>query len=158
MNASLAFVIAAGLGTVAGLRAMTAPAVLSWAAHLGWVNLRGTPLVFMGSTVFVTIFTLAALGEYVNDLLPKTPSRTAPAPLIARIAMGALSGISVCASASQSLIAGGLLGGVGGVMGAFGGYHARTRLVSWLRVKDAFVAIPEDLVAISLGLFLVSPR
>ncbi|MEA9476115.1 hypothetical protein [Xanthomonas campestris] len=32
------------LGVVAGLRAMLAPALLSWAAALGHVHLAGTPL------------------------------------------------------------------------------------------------------------------
>ena len=27
------------IGIVAGLRAMTAPAAVSWAAYLGWINL-----------------------------------------------------------------------------------------------------------------------
>jgi NAD(P)-dependent dehydrogenase (short-subunit alcohol dehydrogenase family) len=44
----------------------------------------------------------------------------------------------------------------GGVIGTFAGYQARTRLVNGLKVKDIFIAIPEDLVAIGLGYFLVS--
>jgi uncharacterized membrane protein len=38
------FCLAIGIGIVAGLRAMTAPAAVSWAAHLGWLHLAGTPL------------------------------------------------------------------------------------------------------------------
>jgi uncharacterized membrane protein len=53
---------------------------------------------------------------------------------------------------------GAVLGGIGGVIGAFGGYQARTRLVRALNVKDIFIAIPEDLVAIGLAYFLVSVR
>jgi uncharacterized membrane protein len=37
-----------------------------------------------------------------------------------------------------------------------GGHRARTWLVRALKVKDVFVAVPEDLVAISLGLLLMS--
>jgi uncharacterized membrane protein len=36
------------LGCVAGLRSLTAPAVVCWAAHLGWLNLAGSKLAFMG--------------------------------------------------------------------------------------------------------------
>jgi uncharacterized membrane protein len=110
----------------------------------------------MGSTAAVAIFSLLAIVEYVTDLLPKTPSRTTPGPLIARIVMGGLSGACLCASANQALLVGAVLGGIGGVMGAFGGYQARTRLVQGLKVKDVFIAIPEDLVAIGLAYFLVS--
>jgi uncharacterized membrane protein len=158
MNATYVLVLAFGIGVVAGLRALTAPAAVSWAARLGWLNLQASPLAFMGSTAAVAVFSLAAIGEFVNDLLPKTPRRTAPAPLIARIVLGGLSGACLCASAGQSLLAGAALGGVGGVVGAFAGYQARSRLVTALKVKDAFIAVPEDLVAIGLACLLVSAR
>ncbi len=158
MNPNYVFALALGIGIVAGLRAMTAPAVVSWAAHLGCLNLHGTPLAFMGSAVAAAIFSLAALGEFVNDVLPQTPSRTAPGPLIARIVTGGLSGACLCASTGQSLVLGAVLGGIGAVLGAFGGYQVRARLVKALNVKDIFVAIPEDLVAIALAYFCVRVR
>ena len=152
------FVLALCIGIVAGLRAMTAPAAVSWAAHLGWLNLQGTPLAFMGSTIAVAIFTIAALAEYVTDQLPRTPARTVPPQLIARLVTGGLSGACISASGGQSLLAGALAGAIGALIGTFGGYQLRTRLVSSLKVKDIFVAIPEDLVAIGLAYWLVSPR
>jgi uncharacterized membrane protein len=147
---------AIGIGIVAGLRAMTAPALVSWAAHLGWLHLQGTPLAFVGSLAAVVIFSLAAIGEYINDKLPNTPSRTAPPGFIARIVTGSLCGACLYASASQSLLIGILLGAIGAVIGTLGGYQARTRLVKTLNVKDIFVAIPEDLVAIGLAYLIVS--
>ncbi len=156
MSTNYIFALAIGIGIVAGLRAMTAPAAISWGAYLGWLNLHGSPLSFMGSVVAVAIFSLAAIGEYVNDKLPKTPARTAPPQLIARILMGGLSGACLCASAGQSLIVGALLGGIGSLIGTFGGYQARTRLTRSLKVKDIFIAILEDLVAIGFAYFLVS--
>lgn len=158
MNLIYALVVAFGIGIVAGLRSLTAPAAVSWAAYLGWLNLQGTPLAFMGSSAAVAIFSLLALGEYVADLLPNTPKRTAPLPLVARILMGGLSGACLCASADQSLVAGALVGGIGSVIGAFAGYQVRTGLVRHLKVKDIFIAIPEDLVAIGLAYLLVSLR
>ncbi len=158
MNTDSVLALAVGIGIVAGLRSLTAPAAVSWAAHLGWLDLGGSPLAFIGSTPAVVILSLLAAGEYVADLLPKTPRRTMPAPLIARIVMGGLSGAALCVSASQSLLAGAVLGGIGGVIGAFAGYEARRRLVNGLKVKDAVIAIPEDLVAIALAYFIVSPR
>ena len=65
------YVLAFLIGVVAGLRAMMAPAAVSWAARLGWLNLSGTPLAFMGAAVTPYIFTLLALGELVNDKLPE---------------------------------------------------------------------------------------
>ena len=156
MNASWIFFLALCIGIIAGLRAVTAPAVVSWAARLGWLNLHGSILVFMGTSVAVVVFSLGAVGEYVNDKLPKTASRTAPPQFIARIVMGGLSGACICASARASLVAGALLGAVGAVIGTLGGYQARTRLVKALQVKDLFVAVLEDLVAIGLAFLVAS--
>jgi uncharacterized membrane protein len=158
MNANLIFLFALGIGIVAGLRSMTAPAAVSWAGHLGWLNLARSPLAFMSATIAVALFSVAAIAEYVTDLLPKTPGRTTPGPLITRIVSGGLSGACLCAAADRSLLAGALLGGVGAVAGAFAGHLARTRLVSGLKVKDALIAIPEDLVTIVLAYLLVSAR
>jgi uncharacterized membrane protein len=156
MSVNSVFFLAVGIGIVAGLRALTAPAVVSWAAHFGWLNLHGSPLAFMGATGAVAIFSIGAVAEYVNDKLPKTPSRTAIPSLIIRIVMGGLSGACLCASAGESLMAGALLGGIGSLIGAFGGYQARTRLTRGLKVKDIFIALLEDLVAIGSAFFLVS--
>ena len=76
----LAFLI----GVIAGLRSLTAPAVVAWGAHRGWINLQSSPLAFMGATATVVVFTLLALAELVADQLPSTPSRTKPPGLIAR--------------------------------------------------------------------------
>ena len=150
------FILAIGIGIVAGLRSLTAPAVVAWAAHLGWLNLHSSPLAFMGSTVAVTIFSLLAIGELIADKMPKTPRRTSLVPLLARIVTGGLCGASLCAAANQSLLIGALLGGTGAVIGAFAGYDIRRRLVSKLNTKDILIAIPEDLIAIGLACFLVS--
>ena len=144
------------IGIVAGLRAMTAPAAVSWAACVGWLDLAGTPLAFMGSRAAVAILSLLAVAEYVGDKLPRTPSRTRPGPLIGRIVMGGLAGACLSVSVGQSLLSGAVVGGIGAVIGAFAGYEARRRLVSGLKVKDLLIAIPEDLVAIGIAYWIVS--
>jgi uncharacterized membrane protein len=150
------FVFAIGIGIVAGLRSLLAPAVVAWAAHFDLLNLNGTPLAFMGSRTAVVIFVIFAIGELVADKLPKTPKRTAFAPLVARILLGGFSGACLFAATGKSLFAGALLGGIGGVAGAFAGYEIRRRIVNNLHVKDFFVAICEDVVAIALACFFVS--
>jgi uncharacterized membrane protein len=49
-----------------------------------------------------------------------------------------------------------VMGAIGSLVGAFGGYSARAGLVRALHAPDSAIAIPEDLVAICLGLLLVS--
>ena len=145
-----------GIGVVGGLRSMTAPAVIAWAAHLGWISLSGSPVAFMASVWAVSIFTLGALAEFVVDQLPTTPARTAAVPLVARIVVGLLTGACLGTAEGVPLWLGALVGALGGVAGAFGGYQARVGLVRALHAPDIAIAIPEDLVAIGLGLLLVS--
>ena len=150
------YLLAFLIGLVAGLRAMTAPAVVSWAARLGWLNLQGTPLAFLGAAVTPWIFTVAAVGELVNDKLPKTGSRKAPPAFIARIVMGALCGAAVGAP-SQALAAGLVAGAVGAVAGTLGGYQLRERLAR-AAGKDLPIALLEDAIAIALAILVVRSR
>jgi uncharacterized membrane protein len=150
------FAFAIGIGVVAGLRSLLAPAAVAWAAHLGWMHLHGTPLGFMESNVALVIFSLLAAGELVADLLPQTPKRTDLAPLLARMVSGGFCGACLCASAHKSLAIGAALGAAGGVMGAFVGYEIRRSLVSKFSIRDYFVAVAEDVVALGLAWVLVS--
>lgn len=155
MTHSNIMLLALFIGFVCGLRAMTAPAVTAWAAHLGWINLAASPLKFMSSMITVAFFTLLAVIELITDQLPTTPARTKPAGLIPRILLGGLCGATVTSSASQSLALGAVLGAVGGLVGAFAGYQARTGLVKALGVPDFVIAVLEDAFAISAGIFLL---
>jgi uncharacterized membrane protein len=156
MSSGVTLLLAFCIGVVAGSRSLTALAVVAWATHLGWMNLSASRLDFMGSTWAVVFFTLSALLELVTDQLPKTPARTNAVPLGARIVTGLLSGTCVAIAGSESLLLGALSGAAGGIAGAFGGYHARVGLVRRLHVPDFAIAIPEDLIAIGLGLLIVS--
>ena len=151
MTLLLAFLI----GVFTGLRGLTPVAVTSWAAYLGWMKLDGL-LAYVGSLPAVVILTALALGELVADKLPKTPSRTAPPGLISRVLMGATTGACVAAAGGQSAAVGAGLGVAGAIVGTFGGYQARTRLVKALGVPDIYVALAEDLVAIAGSLLIVS--
>jgi len=156
MRSEYVLVLAFFIGVFAGLRSMTAPAVTAWAARCGWLSLRA-PLSWLGSLPAAILFTLCALGELVADKLPKTPSRTAPVGLIARILTGALSGAAVYyAGSNRGYLLGAILGAAGGVAGCFGGYLARKNLVKALGTPDYVVAVVEDLVAIAGSLFIVS--
>ncbi len=156
MNAALVLALVFCIGLIAGLRSFTAPAVICWAAHLGWINLHGSSLVFMANIISVIIFTIFALVELTSDKLPKTPSRTTPVPLTFRMVLGALSGAALAIAGSQSLALGAVLGGIGAIVGAFGGYQIRHRIVTGLQVRDFGVALMEDLIAIGGGLLIVS--
>ena len=151
MTLLLAFLI----GLFAGLRSLTPLAATAWASHLGWLKLE-RPLSLIGSIPSLIVFTLLAIGELVADKLPKTPNRTSPVGLIARIATGGLSGACVASAGGQGALLGALVGAAGGVAGCFGGYQARTRLVKALGKPDIYVALIEDVVAVAGSLWVVS--
>jgi len=143
------------IGLFAGLRSLTPPAAVAWATYLGWLRLA-RPLSLIGSLPSVIILSLLAITEIIFDKLPNTPSRTAPPGLIARIVTGGLTGACVSVGGGRSALVGAGLGALGGIVGCFGGYQARARLVESLRLPDFNIALVEDLIAIGGSLFIVS--
>jgi uncharacterized membrane protein len=156
MSTTILMVLMFAIGTISGLRALTAPAVVCWAAHLGWLNLQNSHLAWMGSTVAVAIFSILALAEIINDKLPATGSRLAPPSLVIRAVLGAFSGSALAIAATHSIYSGILLGAVGALAGSFLGYHLRHGIVSSLKVPDFPIALVEDAIAIGCGLLIVS--
>lgn len=138
------------VGVVAGLRAMTAPAAVSWAARLGRLQLSGTWLAFLGFRWTPWIFTLAAIGELITDQLPTTPSRTVPVQFGTRILMGFVCGAAIGASGG-AMVPGALSGVVGAVIGTLGGRAVRARLAAAFG-SDRPAALLEDAVAIGSAL------
>ena len=142
------------IGVIAGLRSLTAPAVVSWAAGLGWLRLGGTALDFLSHPATRYILTVLALGELVVDKLPKTPSRKAPPGFIARIVTGGASGAALGAS-KQALTLGLIAGVIGAVAGTLGAAEFRSRLVKAIGGKDLPIALLEDAIAI-IGAILIA--
>jgi uncharacterized membrane protein len=148
------YLLALLIGVVAGLRAMTAPAAVSWGAALGWLPVSGTWAAFMGYRFTPWIFSLLALVEFVTDQLPSTPSRKVPQQFGARLISGAFCGAVV--GTAGGALAGGLVAGViGAVIGTYGGAEVRGRLAAAFG-NDRPAAFIEDAVAIALGLVVVS--
>ena len=68
----MAFLLAFLLGCVDGLRSLTPPALVCWAAHLGWLHFAGTRLAFIHHRSTLIVFTVLAVAELIADKLPKT--------------------------------------------------------------------------------------
>lgn len=142
------------IGVVAGLRAMTAPAAVAWAAHLGWLSLAGTPLAFLGHVAAPWVLSALALVELVTDQLPGTPSRKVPVQFGTRILMGGLCGAALAAP-SGKLVIGAVCGAVGAVIGTLGGAAVRAKMARAFG-RDLPAALIEDLVAIGGALAIVA--
>jgi uncharacterized membrane protein len=149
------YLLAFLLGVVAGLRSMTPPAAVSWAARLGWLRLESSPLAFLGFTITPYILTVLAIAELIGDKLPKTPSRKTLVAFAARITTGALSGAALGVP-DGALIGGLLAGALGGVAGTLGGYELRTRMVKATGGKDLPIALIEDAITIGAAFLIVS--
>lgn len=157
MTAYLPYLVALGIGFVAGLRAMTPPAAIAWAAYLGWLPLTGTAVDFMGTIWFAGPFTLFALVELVSDKLPVTPSRKVVSQFAVRLLSGALCGAAIAGAAGGGpgvQAAGVICGVVGAVLGTYIGGAARGALAKAFG-RDLPAALIEDLVAIGGAWLLI---
>ena len=141
------------LGVATGLRSLTGIAVLCWFAYLGYLPVGGTWAGWTASVASVAVFTVLATGEYIVDKLPRTPNRTAPGPLLARLVLGGLAG-SICATAMTGPgLEGVLLGVAGAALGAFAGFMIRRDVVTSLGCPDWPIALAEDLIAVGCAVF-----
>jgi uncharacterized membrane protein len=142
------------IGVAAGLRALAPIAIVSWAAHFGWLPLQGTWLAFLAANLTPYIASALALGELITDKLPKTPSRKVPIQFGTRILSGALCGAALAIS-SGAMFVGLLLGPIGAVIGTLGGAAMRARVAQAFG-KDLPAALLEDVIAIGGAILLVS--
>ena len=143
------------IGVLSGLRSLTPIALVSWAAHLRWIRLEDTWLVFLGYAATPYILTVLAIGELIADKLPSTPSRKAPVGFSARVVTGALCGGAIGTTILGPGLYQGLCAGiVGAVAGTFGGYEVRLRLTRATGNGTA-IALLEDVIAIVGSYFIV---
>jgi uncharacterized membrane protein len=118
-------------GTASGLRTMT-----------------GLAGVFR-TGAWRVVLPLAAFGEYVVDLLPGTPDRTAAGALAARAIAGGLCGAAVARDAEGGAALCAAAGTVGAVAAAYAGLSARRWLAA--RITPVAAGILEDGVAIGIA-------
>lgn len=147
------YLLALLIGIIAGLRAMTAPAAIAFAAHYGLLNLEGTWLAFLGYRWTPWILLVLAIGELITDQLPSTPSRKVPVQFGTRILMGAATGGAIGVAAGSPWI-GAIIGVIGAVIGTLGGAAARGKMAAAFG-KDLPAALIEDAVAIAGAVLVV---
>ena len=136
-----------GLGVVAGMRSLTAPAILrTWLSRQR--HLAPTPLDRVATP---TVMAVIATGELVADKLPFTPDRTCPPSVAFRALSGALVGGSFCAANRRSPVVGALVGAAGAVAATYGAFYLRRYLVKERGLPDVVVALVEDAAANALG-------
>jgi len=153
MKSKYAPALAIGMGAVAGLRPMTALAILALSLRRGWIRSGHSPyakIVSAGASKRIVEF---AISELVRDKLPFTRSRLDAAPLAWRIASGAICGATVHGTVKRPIADGAILGGIGSIAGAVTGHHLRQRLDHGM--PDLVVALLEDALALGAGAAIV---
>lgn len=140
-----------GLGAISGLRSTSGPALVSRAAATGRLSLEGTTLAFLGSPRVSKTLLVMALGEFLGDKLPMTPSRTSPPPLLGRAASGALVGAALFSSEGRHAAPGAVVGSSAAVVAALGGERLRALAGEKMGLPDLVVALVEDAVILLGG-------
>src|SRR5919106_3175242 len=153
--------LAALIGVVAGLRALTAPAVVAWAAAFDWINLDGTWAEWMAHPITIAVLTILAVTELVTDKLPKTPSRRTPMQFATRLITGGFAGAVLTSGAildptAWEIVAGVGAAWIGAVVGTLGGAEGRKRLTAANNGHDLPVALTEDAIAVLGGFAVVA--
>lgn len=143
-----------GLGAIAGMRSMSAPAFVAHAIARHDAPLPDSGLGLLGQPAVVALLKLFAAGELVGDKLPFIPGRIEPGPLAGRMASGAVVGATVARLGNSSAGAGALLGAASAVAGAFAAFHARRALGEKTGLPDPFVALGEDALVLAAGSWL----
>jgi uncharacterized membrane protein len=148
------YISAASIGAVSGLRSMSGPAVVAQAARSHRIDLRGTPLAWLGSGHALRTSALLAVGELVVDKLPSTPDRLNPASLIVRTLSGALCGYAICGRESSKLEKWGsaLVGATAALAASWAGSSFRRNT----KLPKIAAALAEDAVAMAAGAAMVA--
>ena len=154
MTQVLVLLLALMIGVIAGLRAMTAPAVVAWGAMLGWIDVSDKWSEWVSHPITVTVLTIFLLAELVTDQLPKTPSRKVPPQFIARLITGGFAGAVIGSAFFHTFSATGA-GVIGAVLGTLAGAALRSRVAAAKGGNDRPGAFGEDVLAVGGG-FLVA--
>ena len=147
---------ALGIGIVAGLRSMTAPAAVTWAAGHGRLSLGNSPLSLLDSARAEHTARKLALGEFVSDKTSMLPSRLRPGSLLFRLISGGVCGAAFSISDGEKPGAGAALGATGALVGSLLGYAWRTRVIKQWQIPDLAGALMEDALAVGLAAAVVS--
>lgn len=129
-------VVSAAIGIVAGMRSMSAPAIIT--SRIGPRPLH-------------TAFKLMALGEMAADKTKRVPDRTEPPALTGRIVIGGACAAVVAHTAGHFVAGAALIGAAAAAGSTYLFYHLRKAATERTGVPDAVVALCEDGLVFAAG-------
>jgi len=147
-----------GLATVASMRSMLAPALLSKSLvkHKS-PYLGNSPLRFMQSPITANILSVLAAVELIGDKQPDAADRTSAGVMPSRVVAGALLGAVLYKSQKGNALTGALLGSATAVATSYATLALRKQLIESTD-QPILAGVIEDGIAVTSGLALLQGR
>jgi len=144
-----------GIGTLAGMRTSSAPAITSQilSRHHS-KRLEKSPLKFMQSKTVANVLTALSVIEVIADKLPTAPNRIAPGGIIFRGLSGALAGASIYKASGNNVITGTLVGAAAAVTSTYISFFLRKGIVKNTSIADPIIGTLEDAFVVGAGIGL----
>ena len=137
-------VAAAGIGVLAGMRGLAAPATVSQRlSHDGLTRQASAALRVFGSPRTARALKALAMGELAADKLPFMPDRTAPSSLAFRILSGALCGAALASWRRDSAVLGAVVAASAATAASYG-FLAGRRAAGRAGLSNLVSGLAED--------------
>lgn len=147
---------AIGIGVIAGMRSMSAPAFVSnYLAKEQSIEIENSAFRLLASRNVANALKVLAVSEMIADKLPIIPDRISPTPLLGRAISGAICGASMCISKGERSDIGGISGGLAAIVSAYGFYYLRRKLSEDAGIPNVLLGLIEDAVVIKGGLSIL---
>ncbi|SCZ68412.1 hypothetical protein [Thiohalomonas denitrificans] len=141
MSSNRLLLAAIGIGAVAGMRTMTAPAAVAW---------RDRGSAAARSPCVTSVLAGLAMLELLADKIPTAPDRVETGALAARAASGAWSAAQFAKRGGGPLPGYAAVGAGAAVASAWGFYRLR-RAAGRLGIPDLWLGLAEDLLALVMA-------
>ncbi len=142
------------MGAVAGMRSMSAPAMLGQVAKAGLLPEHHSRFDFLSDPKVAYPVMALAIGEVVFDKLPFMPKRTKVPSLVGRAITGGLTGASISSSKKRSALIGAAIGAAVAVGASYAAYHLRRKASE--KIPGTVVGLLEDAIAAGTGMIVLS--
>lgn len=140
------------MGTLAGMRAVSAPALLSRTLSDEKNSaLSHTPLRFLQNKYVANTLTALAASEIIGDKIPNVPDRIEMPSLLTRMASGALVGAALFMSNRQNGVQGAAIGAAAALAGTYASFYLRKALRDNTSISDPVYGALEDALVMGSG-------
>ncbi len=140
------------LGAIAGIRSVSAPAILSHRfANAPSVLLQNSPMRYLQSAKVATGLKFMAATEMLGDKVPGVPDRIKFPSLVTRAGSGALVGAALFKVSKKNGLMGAALGAFAAIASTYASFHLRKSITAYTAIPDVLCGLAEDALIVSTG-------